>query len=153
MPEAGASPRFSHLIRAAQDQMEVGATTEGGSSLLNLILAAKPEVRQQVLASLLCEQVARVLGAATSELDTEQPLTSFGLDSIMAVEMSHWIGNELKMDLPTMALIQTPNLSQLAAQILNQLDARSTAAPASHSTAARETAKVGKRAIGVAVGS
>jgi acyl carrier protein len=94
-----------------------------------------------------------VLGAATSELDTEQPLTSFGLDSIMAVEMSHWIGNELKMDLPTMALIQTPNLSQLAAQILNQLDARSTAAPASHSTAARETAKVGKRAIGVAVGS
>jgi NADPH:quinone reductase-like Zn-dependent oxidoreductase/aryl carrier-like protein len=153
MTEAGASPRFSHLIRAAQDQAPVDVQTEGGSSLLNLILAAKPEERQQVLASLLCEQVARVLGAATSELDTEQPLTSFGLDSIMAVEMSHWIGNELKMDLPTMALIQTPNLSQLAAQILNQLDARSTAAPIPHLTTANETAEVGKRAIGVAVGS
>lgn len=153
MPDAAASPRFSHLIRAAQDQTPAGARMEGGSSLLNLILAAKPEERRQVLASLLCEQVARVLGAATSELDTEQPLTSFGLDSIMAVEMSHWIGNELKMDLPTMALIQTPNLSHLAAQILNQLDARSTAPSIPHSTAARETAEVGEQAVGAAVGS
>src|SRR5262249_54396574 len=86
MPEAAASPRFSHLIRANRDQQTMDDQGESGGSLLNLILAAKPEERQQALAARLCEQVARVLGAAVSELDTEQPLTSFGLDSIMAVE-------------------------------------------------------------------
>ncbi|MGE0127974.1 MAG: type I polyketide synthase [Blastocatellales bacterium] len=145
MPEAAASPRFSHLISATLERREMEDQMEGGRSLLNLILAAKPEERRQVLAARLCEQVARVLGTSASELDTEQPLTSFGLDSIMAVEMSHWIGNELKMDLPTMALIQTPNLAQLAAQILDQLDARS--------AVASETTEVEKRAVGVAVGS
>ena len=130
----------------------MGDQGEGGGSLLSLVLAAKPEERQQALAARLCEQVARVLGAAVSELDTEQPLTSFGLDSIMAVEMSHWIGNELKMDLPTMALIQTPNLSHLAAQILDQLDARSTLTSVPSLAAASETADVGNRAAGVAVG-
>jgi acyl transferase domain-containing protein/aryl carrier-like protein len=152
MPEAAASPRFSHLIRANRDQQAMNDQGEGGGSLLNLILAAKPEERQQALAARLCEQVARVLGAAASELDTEQPLTSFGLDSIMAVEMSHWIGNELKMDLPTMALIRTPNLSHLAAQILDQLNARSTATSVPNLAAAGEAADVGNLTAGTAVG-
>jgi NAD(P)-dependent dehydrogenase (short-subunit alcohol dehydrogenase family)/aryl carrier-like protein len=152
MPEAAASPRFSHLIRANRDQQAMDYQGEGGGSLLDLILAAKPEDRQQALAARLCEQVARVLGAAASELDTEQPLTSFGLDSIMAVEMSHWIGNELKMDLPTIALIRTPNLSHLAAQILDQLDARSTATSVPDLAPASETADVENLAAGAAVG-
>jgi acyl transferase domain-containing protein/aryl carrier-like protein len=152
MPEAAASPRFSHLIRTNRDQQAMEDQGEGGGSLLNLILAAKPEERQQALAVRLCEQVARVLGAAVTELDTEQPLTSFGLDSIMAVEMSHWIGNELKMDFPTIALIRTPNLSHLAAQILDQLDARSTATSVSNSAAASETVDVGNLTAGIAVG-
>ncbi len=152
MPEAAASPRFSHLIRANRNQQAMDDQGEGGSSLLNLIFAAKPEERQQALATRLCEQVARVLGAAVSELDTEQPLTSFGLDSIMAVEMSHWIGNELKLDLPTMALIQTPNLSQLAAQILNQLDAKLSATSGANLETAKDTAAVENRAAGAAVG-
>jgi acyl transferase domain-containing protein/aryl carrier-like protein len=152
MPEAAASPRFSHLIRANQDQQAMNDHGEGGGTLLDLILAVKPEERQQALAARLCEQVARVLGASTSELDIEQPLTSFGLDSIMAVEMSHWIGNELKMDLPTMALIRTPNLSHLAAQILDQLDARSTATSVPDLAAASETADVENLAAGAAVG-
>jgi acyl transferase domain-containing protein/aryl carrier-like protein len=151
MPAAAASPRFSHLIRANRDQQAMDDQREGGSSLLNLILAAKPEERQQALAARLCEQVARVLGAAVSELDTDQPLTSFGLDSIMAVEMSHWIGNELKMDLPTMALIRTPNLSHLAAQILEQLDARSTATSLPNLAAVNGTADVENLTAGAAV--
>jgi len=123
-PETAVSPRFSHLVREAQDQRKDDDQREGGNSLLNLILAAEPEERQQTLATRLCEQVAKVLGASASELDTEQPLISFGLDSIMAIEMSHWIGNELRVEVPTMALIQTPNIASLAAQILDQLDAR-----------------------------
>jgi acyl transferase domain-containing protein/aryl carrier-like protein len=152
MPQAAVSPRFSHLIRANLDQQAMDDQGEGGGSLLNLILAAKPEERQQALAARLCEQVARVLGAAASELDTEQPLTSFGLDSIMAVEMSHWIGNELKMDLPTIALIRTPNLSHLAAQILDQLDARSTATSVPNLAAASGTTDVVNLTAGTVVG-
>ncbi len=131
-PETALSPRFSHLIRESQDQRKMDEQREGGSSLLSMILAAEPEERQQKLAARLCEQVAKVLGTSASELNTEQPLTSFGLDSIMAVEMSHWIGNELRMEVSTMALIQTPNIDTLAAQILDQLDARLNVAPPSN---------------------
>ncbi|MGH2621008.1 MAG: type I polyketide synthase, partial [Anaerolineales bacterium] len=149
--ETAVSPRFSHLVRETQEQQKAEDQKEGGSSLLNLILAAEPEARQQILAARLCEQVAKVLGASVSEINTEQPLTSFGLDSIMAVEMSHWIGNELRMDVPTMALIQTPNIASLAAQVLDQMGARPAAAPLSTPSPAANEA-VGLREQAAAIG-
>jgi NAD(P)-dependent dehydrogenase (short-subunit alcohol dehydrogenase family)/aryl carrier-like protein len=144
-PEIAVSPRFSHLINEAQDEQKAGGQQGGADSLLNALLTAAREERQQVLESRLCEQIARVLGASADELDTEQPLTSFGLDSLMAVEMSHWIGNELEMDVPTMALIQTPNIAQLAAQILDQLDARLTAASFPTPAATNEARGLGEQ--------
>ncbi len=119
---SGASPRFSPVVgEAALGQPQ--ADDEEGNLLSKSILAAEPAERQQLLEAHICELVARVLLTSVSKLDIEQPLTNLGFDSLMAVELSNRIKNELGVELPTVKLIQGPSIVQVATQVNEQLAA------------------------------
>jgi acyl carrier protein len=119
---AGSLPRFSPVVgEAVSEQSQADDLKGEGDSLINSILAAEPAERQPLVASCISEQVARVLLTSTHKLDIEQPLTALGLDSLMAVELSNRIKNELGVDVPTVKLIQGPSIAQLATQVSEQL--------------------------------
>jgi len=118
---AGELPRFSHLAGEEAISEEPGSPSNQGDSLHNVLMAAKPAERQQLLLSRLCEQVARVLGTSAAKLDNSTPLTNLGLDSLMAVELSNRIKSDMSLDVPTMKLMRGPSISQLAAELLDQL--------------------------------
>ncbi|MFB8795997.1 MAG: SDR family NAD(P)-dependent oxidoreductase [Microcoleus sp.] len=118
---AGALPRFSHLLGEKAISEEPGSSNNKGDSLYNAFMEGEPADRRQLLESRLCEQVARVLGTSAAKLDNSKPLTNLGLDSLMAVELSNRIKSDLKVDVPTMKLMQGPSISQLAEQLLEQL--------------------------------
>lgn len=122
IPTLSASPRFSHLVRATlSDQGQVDAEEREENLLNNTLLAAEPAARQQLLASCLCEQVAKVLGTSPSKLDSERPLTTLGLDSLMAVELSNRLKNEFGVDIPTMKLMDDASIARIAELSLEQL--------------------------------
>ncbi|MCC5624540.1 SDR family NAD(P)-dependent oxidoreductase, partial [Nostoc sp. CHAB 5715] len=119
---AGLLPRFSQLageVTPNEPQADNGKAE--GDSPVKSILAAEPAERQQLLESCIREQVARVLLSSASKLDIEQPLTALGLDSLMAVELSNRIKNELGVDVSTVKLIQGPSIGQVATQLNKQL--------------------------------
>jgi len=127
-PATARSPRFSHLVDAAD--RDSGAEAGSGNPLLQTLRATAQEERPAVLADLLCQQIARVLGTSPSNLGKEQPLTDFGLDSMMAVELNHLLEEQLGVGLSTMALLQAPHIADLAAQLLAQLDGELSTEPA-----------------------
>jgi aryl carrier-like protein len=90
-----------------------------------MLLAAEPEQRQPMMESFLQEQLARVLGLAPSRLDRQRSLMSLGLDSLMAVELKNRIEAHLGVLLPVASLLQGPNVTELAAELLAQLTASS----------------------------
>lgn len=119
---AGASPRFSLLVEEVETTLS--SEEEGDRETLgNKILNADPSERQQLLESHIREQVAKVLLTSASKLDLEQPLTNLGFDSLMAVELSNRLKNELAVEIPTVKIIQGPSIIQLAAQVNEQLPA------------------------------
>ncbi|MBW4611022.1 MAG: amino acid adenylation domain-containing protein [Hassallia sp. WJT32-NPBG1] len=89
------------------------------------LLAIAPEDRHPRLESYLQECLAQVLKIAPSQLDLQQPLTSLGLDSLMAVELQHSIETDLGVVLPINRFLQGSSITQLAIAILTELTAPS----------------------------
>jgi acyl-coenzyme A synthetase/AMP-(fatty) acid ligase/acyl carrier protein len=79
--------------------------------------------RQMLLTLYLQEQVARVLHVAAAQIGSQQPLTAFGLDSLMAIELKHEIETSLGVALPLTEVLQGPSITGLTDLILTHFDA------------------------------
>jgi amino acid adenylation domain-containing protein len=74
--------------------------------------------------ALLMSLVAGLTGVASGQLNLDQRLSSLGLDSLRAVELSAEIENRLGVTVAPLELIRGPRLSQLASHIRNLLSER-----------------------------
>jgi aryl carrier-like protein len=124
-------PRFVDLAR----ELSVGGSSpkQSASAVRKALLAAPPAERREKIVTLLREQVSRILGTSEEKLDADRPLTEFGLDSLMAVELRNWIEGDLRLTLSSVDILRGPSLSQLAdllAEKFARLEAGS--GPASH---------------------
>ena len=63
------------------------------------------------------------LEVSPDELDSEQPISSYGLDSISAVTLSVQLEEELSVELDTAVLWDRPTLDSLAAHLTEKLNA------------------------------
>ncbi len=85
------------------------------------ILALALNERRPLLESYLQEQVAQVLKVNSSQVDRQQPLSYFGLDSMGSVELQHRIRTNLGVLIPMEELLQDCTITHLAEKILSQL--------------------------------
>ena len=92
-----------------------------GASLREALCAAAPERRAQMLRDYLAERVARVASCAVERLELDRPLTAFGIDSLMAVELRGRIERELGVRLSAVDVLQGPSIERLAATLSARL--------------------------------
>jgi acyl carrier protein len=62
------------------------------------------------------------MGLQVSKLDIQQPLSSAGIDSLMAVELKNRIEADFGVILPLAKFLQGPSVVQLAKKVLGQLE-------------------------------
>ena len=120
-------PFLSHLAEEVAREAGPAAAKEAGLIRAELLSAA-PRERPRVAERFLKEQIARVLRSSPDKIDVHQPLTSLGIDSLMAVELKNRVETEMEVALPVTALLQGPTLAQLAAVLLEQLTEQAPAA-------------------------
>jgi acyl transferase domain-containing protein len=107
-PPPGA-PRFFALMshgerRGTPDTVDLTARLAG----------IDPESRLGVLVAHVTEQVVRVIGLDASAVDTQQPLTEMGLDSLMAVELKNRLEAGAGQPLPASLAFDHPTVEALA---------------------------------------
>ncbi|WP_208345332.1 HAD-IIIC family phosphatase, partial [Aetokthonos hydrillicola] len=85
------------------------------------LLALKQEEQQSVLQSYLCEQLASVLGYSLPKLDVDLPITNFGIDSLMSIQMKKRIESDLKVVVPETKFLQGPSIAQLVTFLLGEI--------------------------------
>jgi amino acid adenylation domain-containing protein len=112
IPDAQGSAREHHLDRES-------------------LLALEPQARQAALSEYLLEQLAQRLSARTTSLASRQPLGSFGLDSLMALELSNSIASDLQVSISSSKLLGDETVADLAAGLLAQLETQSCTVPMS----------------------
>jgi NADPH:quinone reductase-like Zn-dependent oxidoreductase/acyl carrier protein len=91
------------------------------SPFADALLLTPPAERQAFAETFILNHVARVLRASADRLDAQTGLDRFGIDSLMAVELSAAINLESGVQFSTMLMMRGPTIAQLATELLTQL--------------------------------
>ncbi|HEX5708019.1 MAG TPA: amino acid adenylation domain-containing protein, partial [Pyrinomonadaceae bacterium] len=73
------------------------------------------------IAEFIRAELASKLGISAALIDTTQPVTRYGADSLMAVELTHAVESRLGVNLPMVGFLQDLSIRELAAQAHLQL--------------------------------
>ncbi|WP_102418906.1 type I polyketide synthase [Mycobacterium sp. 4858] len=112
-----------------------GAATGPGSGLSGKLRGATPQERQRLLTSYLCELAAGKLGLAQSNLDTQAPLSSLGVDSLITLELRMQVERDLGVVVPVTLLLQGPSVAGIAEWLGGHLPSAAADTPAAQQQA------------------
>jgi len=79
---------------------------------------ASPEDRARLVQSYLHTEAARIMGFTPARLDSQAPLSSFGFDSLMAVQLKNRVEAGLGLVIPLIEFLQGPSVAELVPVLL-----------------------------------
>jgi hypothetical protein len=86
---------------------------ESSGIIRQSLLALPPDERSKVLEEFLRREFASITGLTLSDADLDKPLHSFGLDSLMAIQLRNRVEAELKISLSLVDFLKGLSLSQI----------------------------------------
>ncbi|MFB7717910.1 SDR family NAD(P)-dependent oxidoreductase [Nocardia sp. NPDC056100] len=113
---ASTVPFFS-MVGRVQEQIAAAAEDDSAAShLVAALRALDAQKRGDVVAHMLAEQLAVVMGVDPDSIDLTVPVPDLGLDSLMAVEFGALVGKSLGIDLTALKMGRTFTLEQAGAR-------------------------------------
>jgi hypothetical protein len=134
-PDAAGAPLLKQLLTTpATGSLQGQPPRSVPGKVRGQIVAAPAVQRPDLLRAFLGDKMAEVLGCFPSRLPWDQPAHRLGLDSLMAVQIKHWIETELGVNLPLVRLLEGHSMNQLAELLLEELLTKDVTAVASPPT-------------------
>lgn len=112
--------RFSILAKTGLvNQHGASSSAPGGTIALRDQVAQAKALADaaRAVTDVMVARVARSLQTATSEIDESRPLHSYGVDSLVAVEIANWVFKEVKVTMSVFDLLATMSIATLAEKI------------------------------------
>jgi amino acid adenylation domain-containing protein len=128
LPKTSSGKVQRRTCKAAYELKALGAVYQWDSlpsddDTTNPVSNYNVETPKEIEAWLMTELAARS-GLAAANIEPDQPIAHYGLDSLMAIEMTHRIESQLGVLLPVTLLLRSASLTELAAQIFAQFSGR-----------------------------
>ncbi|KAK6829892.1 Polyketide synthase [Apiospora arundinis] len=122
LPYYASDPRFAHLKTAALANMAAsGGASAAIVSYRDAYRAAKSaEEMVEVATQGILQKLSDVLSVARDDVDAQRSMTSYGLDSLTAIEVRNWITRELGANLQILELLTSANVTELAGLIVSK---------------------------------
>jgi acyl carrier protein len=121
MPSYFQKPLFTalkHLGTSAVGAVNVAAPVDGVIDLAaQLTTVGSLDEADCVIAGMLRAHIAKAVQRAVDDIDLSQPLDSYGIDSLMAVELRAWIGEKMKADVTLFDILNAESVQTLASKI------------------------------------
>lgn len=133
------------------------ADGSGGSSgasqnlMAQLRLAEDAEERERIFLAALIIKISKVLGTTADNIKPQNPLSTYGLDSIVAVEFRKWFAKEVVVDVPLFDILSAQSIEGLARKVVSAVNltvhkvADDSAGPAQASDQSELLARRGKK--------
>ncbi|CAG9950403.1 unnamed protein product [Clonostachys rosea f. rosea IK726] len=117
-PEWQHEPRFNHMIlHNGEDGGNAGKQGCGKGSAASALSAAKTQSEaEQIVLDALLEKLSKVLSVDLAELDPARPMHTYGVDSLVAVELRTWMTKEIGSDVSVFEIVGGQRIGQLAAK-------------------------------------
>ncbi|KAK0624155.1 hypothetical protein B0T14DRAFT_583400 [Immersiella caudata] len=115
-------PRFADLKAECLAEAErEGKVPKQAVSPGNAFRAAKSDEEAAAIAAQgILQKLSEVLTISVENLDAARNITSYGLDSLTAIELRNWIAKELRANLQILELLSSGNFNDLAALIVQK---------------------------------
>ncbi len=120
-PHTTKSSRFAHLV-SEKDLNAASGAGSGDGALKATLLESKPEEQIELFLGQLKDTFARVLGTSSEKVDTAEPVTKYGLDSLMANQIRNWVQSNVSIDYSMMKIMRGPTMEEMTEQILDELN-------------------------------
>ena len=118
-PEWQEEPRFNHMVlHDWANDIEPGSK-QGSAKKISAVLATATSLQEAeaiVLGEIL-ERLSTVLNVPLEELDSARPMTAYGVDSLVAVELRTWMAKELGADISVFELTGGKRIKQVVTQV------------------------------------
>jgi phthiocerol/phenolphthiocerol synthesis type-I polyketide synthase D len=120
---AAAFPEIRELGYFARVVEELDALSDGGQWLgPEALREVDPAEAQQIVTARLRERISAIMGYPDdSAMQTNQPLTGLGMDSLMAVRIRNTIRGDFGVEPPVALLLQGATLADLTSELVGQL--------------------------------
>ncbi|KAF2137936.1 uncharacterized protein K452DRAFT_301651 [Aplosporella prunicola CBS 121167] len=109
------------LFRNLYANLDLGDKANRGSGTQNLAAALKnaadADERASVLTTAFLEKVAAVMGAPVESIQAKNPLSAYGLDSIVAVEFRKWFSKTVAVDVPLFDILGATSIEALIGKV------------------------------------
>ena len=112
-------PKFEH-IRPAMVEQQKGSQTQKASLSESIQQSKNEEETLQLIQDALLEKVASVLMIPVIDIDPNKSITSYGLDSLIAIEIRNWIGRNCQATLQVLELLSSGNWVTLSGLIMRK---------------------------------
>ena len=117
---------FSHLQDDVRFAHFLQDTTQGNNShcasLADQLRHTTAVQQIPMLQSLLANSLAKILGISEDQIETDVSISAMGLDSLMLNQLRNWIQQKLEVNYPLMRIAKGPSLTELATQILDEIN-------------------------------
>ena len=97
-----------------------GTGQDGAGSTLSTSLRNATGDPAVVLIEALISKVSSITMIDRDEIEADAPLSTYGLDSLVSVELRNWIRRETSVDLALPSIVGAENLRALSAHILSR---------------------------------
>ncbi len=122
-------PVLSHLpylrphlkTSAAVEASNDGNTTTAISLAAQLSSSPSPEAAKEFILVALLKKLSRSLMMDVSELDASRSMSSYGTDSLVAVEIKNWVQREMKISVSVFEILQSTSIAGLVDGVVGKL--------------------------------
>ncbi len=108
------TPRFADFM----DGLSLRGPDEGSLDLLELISGHSEADARLLVAELLAVELAQILRLPLEDINVQRPLSEFGMDSLMGLELRMGVQRKIGINLPIVSLSGGTTLNDLALQIV-----------------------------------
>lgn len=123
LPYYAEDARFAHIAASAVAENEQTAAESGKKpvSFGAAFRAASGEAdARDVAVQAVQHKLSEVLSVGLQDVDAARSMTSYGLDSLTAIEVRNWIARELRANLQILELLTSGCVNDLAALIVSR---------------------------------
>lgn len=110
--------RFLDAALEAHGHWRANGHSNGRGLTRSLLLVAPPSQREGQLQTHFRILIGRVLKVDASEVDTRQPINTFGLNSLATLELKNAIEESFEVALPVTKFLQGASIVDLAAEVV-----------------------------------
>jgi NAD(P)-dependent dehydrogenase (short-subunit alcohol dehydrogenase family)/acyl carrier protein len=135
-----ATPAFSEFVGETGGPIDL--------DLRRRLETLSPAEAKAFVVGLLTEEAARILSFSADRIDPLRPLSEFGMDSLMAVELRLALQTRLGVDVPLVSLSDNTSLSTIATRLVGNLAKPDTTGGIDETIMRHETAETGAASEG-----